>query len=200
MPPVHLAHRGLTPLATAVLAGLIYVAEPAQAQDGAFSVGAGTSFVQGRIDCVSTQACDKSELGLRVFGAYRLASGLELQVLYLEPRRFEGGGSTLAGNPFGGDFKVQALGLAGGYRWPVAGGWVLKANAGIAAVRTTFRYAPPFTGDVRKTVAQPIAGLGIAYPVSPGWELSFDYDATRFKAHTQYGSLQMLGLSVRHSF
>ncbi len=203
MPPAHLARPGRNLLTAAALAGLLFSALPARAQvEGlkGLSIGAGASVVHGRTDCVSSYPCDRRDAAFKLFGAYRVAESIELQALVLQTGRLQGGNTTLAGTDFGGDFKVQAFGLTGGYRWPLAGGWLLKANAGIAAVRTRFRYAAPYTGETSKTVAQPLVGLGVAYPLAPGWELSLDYDATRFKVHTQYGNLQMLGVSARYSF
>lgn len=191
--------RPLAAAATvAAVAALWLATSPVHAEG--LSVGAGAGAVNGRTDCVSGYRCNRRDGGLRLFAGWQVDDAIEVQALYLHAGRFHGGNTTPGGTEFGGRFDVQALGVTGGYRWPLDGGWVLEAQAGVAAVRTRFRYASPYDGTVSKTVAQPLVGLGVAYPIAPGWELSLDYDATRFKVHTEVGLLQMLGLSARYSF
>jgi hypothetical protein len=67
-------------------------------------------------------------------------------------------------------------------------------------VRTRFDYAAPFAGDVSKSTTQPLAGLSLGYRIAPQWQLSLDYDETRFKVHTTRGSLRMLGVAAQYTF
>ena len=67
-------------------------------------------------------------------------------------------------------------------------------------MRTRFDYASPFSGTASQAHTQPLLGLGISYAIAPNWRLGLDYDVTRFKVHTTYGPLQMLGLSTQFSF
>ncbi|MES1164081.1 MAG: hypothetical protein ABUL50_13605, partial [Rhizobacter sp.] len=114
--------------------------------------------------------------------------------------RFDGGDISPLGTPFGGRFKVDGLGIAGGYRWGFAPGWSLKGQLGIARVRTRFDYASPFSGDASQTTTQPLAGLSLAYAIAPKWQLSLDLDETRFKVHTTRGSLRLWGVAAQVAF
>ena len=67
-------------------------------------------------------------------------------------------------------------------------------------MRTRFDYANTVWGSASKTTLQPLAGLGLAYAVSPMLRIGVDYDATRFKVHTTHGPLQMLGVAAQYSF
>ena len=45
-----------------------------------------------------------------------------------------------------------------------------------------------------------LAGLSLAYAITPNWQLSLDVDETRFKVHTTRGSLRMLGVAAQYAF
>ncbi len=126
--------------------------------------------------------------------------GVDVQALYLDGGRFQGGDVTPLGTEFGGTFKVEALGLTAGYRWQFAPQWSLVGRAGFASVRTRFDYANPVWGSVSKTTFQPLAGLGVAYALTPALRIGIDYDVTRFKVHHTHGALQMLGVAGQFSF
>ncbi|MBC7939695.1 MAG: outer membrane beta-barrel protein [Chitinophagaceae bacterium] len=180
------------------LAGLSFATVWAHAGD--FSVGAGAGLDRGRTVCVDTYACDHDSASAKLFLGYRVTEGVELQAVFFDAGRFDGGGATPAGTPFGGRFKVSGVGLAAGYRWAFMPGWSLKGQVGVASVRTRFGYAAPFSGDVSKSTTQPLAGLSVAYRIAPNWQLSLDYDETRFKVHTTRGSLRMLGVAAQYAF
>jgi opacity protein-like surface antigen len=165
-----------------------------------FSVGAGAGVARGKTDCVDAYACDHGSAQAKVFLGYRVADGIELQAMYFGGDRFDGGDISPLGTAFGGRFKVEGLGLAAGYRWSFAPGWSLKGQLGVASVRTHFDYAAPFAGKASKTTTQPLAGLGLGYAIAPNWQVSLDYDETRFKVHATRGSLRMLGVAAQYAF
>jgi len=165
-----------------------------------FSLGFGAGLDRGKTDCVDGYSCDHSSAHGKLFLNYRLDEAWDLQALGFAGSRFKGGDTTDDGTTFGGSFRVDALGLAAGYRVPLAPDWWLRGQLGVAAVRTRFSYAAPFEGDVSKTQAQPLAGLSAGYAIAPGWLLSLDYDFTRFKVHSTRGSLHLLGLSAQMAF
>lgn len=170
------------------------------AQASNFSLGAGGGLDRGKTDCVDAYACDHASAHAKVFLGYRVAEGIELQALAFDAGRFDGGDTTPLGTPFGGRFKVSGVGLAAGYRWSFMPGWSLKGQLGIASVRTHFDYAPPYSGSASQSTTQPLAGLSLGYQIAPNWQLSFDYDETRFKVHTTHGSLRMLGIAAQYTF
>lgn len=172
----------------------------AWAQAGDFSVGAGAGVVRGKTDCVDAYACEHGNTHAKAFVGYSIVDGVEVQALYLNGGKFDGGDISPLGTAFGGRFKVDGIGLAAGYRWSFKPGWSLKGQLGIASVRTRFDYAAPFSGDVSQTTTQPLLGLSLGHDLTPNWRLSVDYDATRFKVHTTRGSLQMLGASAQYTF
>lgn len=165
-----------------------------------FSVGAGAGIDRGKTDCVDAYACDHGSTHAKLFLGYRVADGIELQAVYFDGGKFDGGDISPLGTSFGGRFKVDGLGLAAGYRWSFAPGWSLKGQLGVASVHTRFDYAAPFSGGANKTATQPLAGLSLAYSITPNWQLAFDYDETRFKVHTTRGSLRMLGVAAQYAF
>lgn len=165
-----------------------------------FSAGVGAGVVRGKTDCVDAHACDHSSTQAKVFLGYRVTEGIELQAVYFDGGKFDGGDFSPLGTAFGGRFKVDGFGLAAGYRWSFAPGWSLKGQLGVASVRTRFDYAAPFAGEVGQTTTQPLAGLSLAYAVAPNWQLSLDVDETRFKVHTTRGSLRMLGVAAQYAF
>jgi Outer membrane protein beta-barrel domain len=167
---------------------------------GDFSVGAGAGVVRGKTDCVDAYACDHGSTHAKLFLGYRVADGIELQAVYFDGGKFDGGDISPLGTAFGGRFKVDALGLAAGYRWSFAPGWSLKGQLGVASVRTHFDYAAPFSGEASKTTTQPLVGLSLGYAIAPNWQLSLDVDETRFEVHTTRGSLRMLGVAAQYAF
>lgn len=165
-----------------------------------FAVGAGAGVDRGRVDCVASFPCERSSAHGKLFAGYRLNEAVDLQAVWFDAGRFKGGDTTPLGTEFGGTFKVNGLGLTGGYRWQLAPSWSLAGRAGLASVRTRFDYANAVFGSASQTTAQPMLGLGLAYAITPSVRLSLDYDATRFKVHTTRGPLQMLGLAAQYSF
>jgi predicted porin len=170
------------------------------AQSADFALGAGAGLDRGKTDCVDAYACDHASSHTKVFLGYRVVDGVELQALAFDAGRFDGGDTTPLGTAFGGRFKVGGIGLAAGYRWSFMPAWSLKGQLGIASVRTRFDYAPPFSGSASQTTTQPLAGLSLAYAITPNWQLSLDYDETRFKVHTTRGSLRMVGVAAQYAF
>lgn len=170
------------------------------AQAGDFSVGAGAGVVRGKTDCVDAYACEHGGTHAKLFLGYRVTDGIELQGVFFDGGKFDGGDTSPLGTAFGGRFKVDGIGVAAGYRWSFMPGWSLKGQLGLARVRTRFDYAAPFSGDVSESTTQPLIGMSVGYDLTPNWRLSVDYDATRFKVHTTRGSLQMLGASAQYTF
>lgn len=168
------------------------------AQD--FSVGLAAGPDRGRVDCVATFPCDRSSTHWKLTGAYRFADSYDLQLAYFGAGRFEGGDTTPLATAFGGTFRVSGVGLTAGYRWAFAPGWSAVGRLGAASVRTRFEYADALAADVSKTTLQPLAGVGLAYAISPSVRVGVDYDVTRFKVHTTRGPLRMLGLAAQFSF
>jgi opacity protein-like surface antigen len=165
-----------------------------------FSAGVGAGSDRGRVDCVASFECDHSGAFAKAFIGYRWSDAVDLQLLYFDAGHFKGGDTTPLGTEFGGTFKVNGFGLSAGYRWNIAPAWSVTARAGAASVRTRFDYANDLAGSVSKTTLQPLAGIGIAYALTPQLRVGVDYDVTRFKVHTTRGSLQMLGLAAQFSF
>jgi len=177
--------RGVAPT---VLALFSCLAGAAVAAD--WRIGASVGPSQGRVDCVAG----------KISVAYQLAPAFDAQLAYLGGSRFAGGGTMPLGTLFGGTFKVDAVGLTAGYRWAFAPLWSGVARAGVASVHSRFDDAAPASGSRGKTTVQPLIGLGVAYQVSPAISVGLDYDATRMKAYTSHGSLQMLGIAAQLSF
>ena len=187
-------HAGCWLLALAGLAGT----GTAASQD--FSVGLGAGADRGRVDCVASFACDRSSTAYKLTGEYRVADAVDVQAIYFDAGSFKGGDTTPLGTQFGGTFKVSGFGLTAGYRWALAPNWSVAARAGAASVRTKFVYENTVWGSARKSTLQPLAGVGVAYAISPSLRVGIDYDVSRFKVHTTRGSLQMLGVAAQFSF
>jgi Outer membrane protein beta-barrel domain len=196
MPPARSAAGCLAGL---VLAATTLTASPAQAAND-FSIGVGVGAARGRVDCVASFPCDRSGTSAGISAAYRFSDSIDLRAQYFGAGSFKGGDTSPLGTEFGGTFKVGAIGLTGGYTWTFAPAWSLSGRLGFASVRTRFEYASPFTGSASKTTTQPLIGAGIGYAITPTIRLGVDYDATRFKVHTNRGPLQMLGVAAQFSF
>lgn len=184
--------------AAAVLALLVCLPAPAAAAD--WQIGLAAGLARGRVDCAATFPCDRSDIAGKLSLAYRFAPAFDAQLAYLRGGRFDGGGRTPPGTEFGGDFDVDAVGLTAGYHWSIAPLWSAVVRLGVASVHTTFEYANPAFGSSGKTSVQPLVGLGVAYQISPTVSVGLDYDATRLKAYTRHGSLQMLGIAAQLFF
>jgi hypothetical protein len=188
-------HRcAIVPLALVALLG----SSTAIAQD--FSVGLAIGADRGHTDCVASFPCDHSSTQWKLTGAYRVAEAIDVQASYFGAGHFQGGDTTPLGTEFGGTFKVDGFGLSGGYRWSFGPRWTGVARAGAALVHTRFDYANGLASGVGKTTLQPLAGLGIAYAITPSLQVGIDYDVTRFKVHTTRGSLKMLGAAAQFAF
>lgn len=181
----------------AILAGAAATGT-AQAQD--FSIGIAAGGDRGRVDCVASFPCDRSSSHWKLTGAYRFADVYDVQLAYFGAGHFDGGDTTPLGTEFGGSFKVDGIGLTAGYRWTFAPGWSAVGRLGAASMRTRFDYANNIAAGVSKTTLQPLAGVGIAYAITPALRVGVDYDVTRFKVHTTRGPLSMLGLAAQFSF
>ncbi len=187
--------RGLSPIAIVLTLGLAGTASAAD-----WHVGASFGPSRGRVDCVPSFPCDKSDAGGKLSLAYQVTPSLDVQLAWLHGGRFDGGGTTTAGAEFGGTFKVDAVGLTTGWRWDIARLWSVVARGGFASVHARFDDAAPVSGSHGKTALQPLLGLGLAYQLTPAIAVGVDLDATRLKAHTSHGSLQMLGIAAQLSF
>ena len=152
-----------------------------------FSVGLAAGADRGRVDCVASFPCDRSSAHWKLFAGYRLNEAIDVQAVWFDAGRFQGGDTTPLGTEFGGTFKVSGLGLTAGYRWEFAPSWSLTGRAGAASVRTRFDYANPVWQSVSKTTLQPLAGLGVAYAITPTLRLGIDYDVTRFMCTRRAG-------------
>lgn len=190
--PVRAAVRCLLASTALLAAGVASAAD--------FSIGAAAGIDRGHGECVASFSCDRTDTHWKLFAGRQLGDAFDVQVVYFDAGRFKGGDTTPLGTEFGGSFKVSGVGLTGGYRWALAPSWSLAGRVGIAAVRTRFTYADPSIDSASDTTAQPLAGLSVAYAITPVVRLSLDYDVTRFKVHKSNGSLQMLGLAVQYSF
>jgi opacity protein-like surface antigen len=180
--------------------GACCLAGPPAALATDFSIGLGLGADHGRVDCVAAFPCEHSGTHWKLTGGYRITDAVELQATWFDAGRFDGGDTTPLGTEFGGRFAVSGLGFTAGYRWSLTRDWGIAGRAGAAAVKTRFEYAAPFTGSVSKTQLEPLAGLGIAYAVTPQLRIGIDYDITRFKVHTTRGTLQMFGAAAQYSF
>jgi len=172
----------------------------AWAHAGDFSVGGGAGGARGKTDCVDAYACKHDGSQAKVFVGYRLSDGVEFQAVFFDGGKFDGGDISPLGTAFGGRFKVNGIGIAAGYRWTFLPDWSLKGQLGLASVRTHFDYAAPFAGDVSETTTQPLVGVSLAYAIAPNWQLSLDVDETRFKVHTNRGSLRTFGVAAQYAF
>ena len=179
-----------------VLSAVIF-GTPAEATE--LSLGATAGPAQGRTDCLSGQPCDHSGGFGKLEVTGRWDGGLELGASYFHAGAFKGR-DQLDEAIYGGNFSLDALGLTAGYGWRFAPAWRLVGRAGVAAVRTHFRYDDPYSGTANKTTLQPLAGVGLAYAVTPKVDIGIAYDETRFKAHQSHGPLRMPGVSLRWNF
>jgi opacity protein-like surface antigen len=163
------------------------------------SIGATAGAAQGHTDCLAAQPCDHSGGFGRLEATGRFDGGLEVNASYFHAGTFKGRDQQDQAI-YGGDFQVGAVGLTAGYAWRFEPAWRLQARAGVAGVRTHFRYDDPFSGTADKTTLQPLAGVGLAYTVTPSLDLGVDYDETRFIVHESRGPLRMLGVSIQYKF
>jgi hypothetical protein len=177
---------------------VIAAAAPAAAAD--FSIGAGAGAASGHVDCVDSFACDHGSSSWKLFAGWRPSDVTEIQVVGFGAGRFKGGDIAPSGTAFGGSFKVDGIGITGGYRWAFAPAWSLIGRAGFASVHTRFVYVDSSLGAVGKTTVQPLAALDLAWQLTPAVGLSLDYDLTRFKAHDTHGTLHLFGLAAQFAF
>lgn len=174
------------------------VAGPACAADWSVGIAAGPAW--GRVDCVDLFSCDRSASFWKVSAARQLSVPWDAQIAVFGSGKYKGGDRTDLGTPFGGGFRVVGLGATAGYRWSFAPDWSVVGRFGGAVVKTRFSYAYPFDGSKSKTRLVPLAGIGLAYQVTPTLRVGLDFDETRFEAHTERGSLRMLGAAAQFSF
>lgn len=196
--PLPLPARCTALAAAAAFTGLAAFAAPSLAQD--ISIGLAVGPDHGRVDCVAPFACDRSDVHWKLSGTYGFGNGFDAQLAYFNAGRFAGGDTTPLGTPFGGNFRVDGIGLTAGYRWELAPDWRLTGRLGAASVRTRFEYTNALAADVSKTTLQPYAGVGLSYAVTPALRVGLDLDVTRFKVYTSRGLLRMLGLAAQYAF
>lgn len=190
--------RGAWCLRAACALACVVAAAPAPAAD--FSIGAGVGAGHGRVDCVDAFPCDRSSGAWKLFAGWQPDDVTEIRLTGFGAGRFKGGDTAPGGTAFGGSFKVDGIGLTGGYRWAFAPAWSLVGRAGVASVHTRFEYADSSLASVGKTTVQPMAGLGLAWQLTPGFGIAMEDDLTRFKAHDTHGTLHTLGVAAQFSF
>ena len=99
-------------------AGTLVVSGAAPAAD--FSIGLGVGADRGRVDCVASSPCDRSNAHGKLTAGYQLSEAIDVQAVYFDAGRFKGGDTTPLGTEFGGTFKVNGFGVTAGYRWGFA--------------------------------------------------------------------------------
>ena len=188
--------RKSSTLAAAALAALL-AAGQAAAQNSGWYMGGGPGATSAKFEradftglAAGTYSVDDGDVGLRVFGGYRVAPNwaVEFGVAALGDyrHRFVGGTGTAVYR-----YEVRAATVAMAAQLPLAGGVALNGRLGAAFTATRLRNPsttgtittnPPscsgvfFFDDCTSTKTNFFWGLGAQFDMNPRWGIRLDYD------------------------
>ena len=181
-----------------LLLALLFACGPALAQNPGWYIGAGAGSTQAdfvRSDftttglATGTYSADDSDIGIRIFGGYRVAPNWALEFGYASLGRYKHRYNN-AGNVAIYDYEASALTVAAAASLPLAGGLSLNGRVGVALTaaelglrRDNGTANPPFcpdswwwSSDCSSRRNNLYWGLGAQFDVSPRLGIRLDYD------------------------
>jgi OOP family OmpA-OmpF porin len=190
-------NRKSSTLAAAALAAL-FLSGHAAAQNSGWYLGGGPSSSRAKFergDFVSlanatTYSADDTDVGLKVFGGYKVSPNVALEFGIASIGRFQHRFSSGAGNyaVFNYDASAATVAIAGSL--PLGGGFAVQGRAGVAFTAARLALASrsgsvtvnstqcmnSFFDDCVSTSTNLMWGIGAQYDVNPRWGMRLDYD------------------------
>lgn len=190
-------NRKSSTLAAAALAALL-LSGPAAAQNSGWYLGGGPSASRAKFERgdfvglanATTYSADDGDVGIKVFGGYKLSPNVALEFGVASLGRFQHRFSSGAGNyaVFNYDASAATVGIAG--TLPLGGGFAVQARAGVAFTAARLELASrsgsvtvsstqcwnSFFDDCISTSTNLMWGVGAQYDVNPRWGMRLDYD------------------------
>lgn len=176
----------------------LFTCGPALAQTSGWYIGGGIGSTQAyfvRSDftdtglATGTYSADDNDVGIRLFGGYRVAPNWALEFGFASLGRYKHRYNN-AGNVALYDYEAGALTVAAAARLPLTGGLSLNGRIGVALTATELSLRrdngtanPPFCPDTWSWYSDCASrrnnlywGLGAQFDVSPRWGIRLDYD------------------------
>lgn len=172
----------------------ILVPAAADAQDYVGVAGGPTRL---NVDCIGADRCDRTDLGLKVYGGFGFTPAWAGEILY---QRF---GKARASGGAGLDLALKATALGAGiaYTHTLAPDWSLVGRAGLARVRAEESGTQGGQAvSAHQSSTQPYVGIALGWALDEHLKLSVGLDLSRLKYGGEWGSLRMLSAGVALSF
>lgn len=174
-------------------AGLAIVASACQAQG---YVGAGVGASNHSVDCADTSKCDRSDVGYKLYGGYKLNPVVSAELAYVD---FGKSKYTYTGQNV--DIKASAVVLAAAARYEFSPGFSGVGRFGVANVSAE---ANGPANSVSTTKAKLYYGLGLDYAIKRDLKAVFFADFTKatLKSNgtSDSGSIRLVGLAIQKDF
>lgn len=163
----------------------------------------GGSLGQARIDvdCSLVKSCDKSDVGAKLYGGYKLNPLVALEAGWIDF------GKVKASEPgYSASQKSSAFTLAAAFRGQLTRQLSVVGRAGVAVVDSKFKersvYGPSYVEyySDSESATKPYLGLGVEFAVYKGLKLTASADFSRWKIDDESGSLRMISVGAQYDF
>lgn len=161
----------------AIALALMATTVAAQAEGYAGFSGGITS---ANIDCAGTSSCDNSGTGGKVFGGFRLATGLGFEAFYASFGDAKATVPTGFG-PVNAKISSRSMGVALSFEAPLTPSLAVGSRLGIASNRSKISASGAAAGSEDESSTSSFFGLQLSWKVSPTVSLDLTADFSRFE-------------------
>ncbi len=180
-------------MTVAALAGLCGAA---QAQG---YVGGSVGMTSSNVDCAGTVTCDNNGTGGKLFGGFRLDSGVGFEAFFVN----FGEAKATVDSVFGrANVKLssQSIGAAVSFEAPLAADWALGARLGVAQNKAKASVSGAAVGSNDETKTGAYFGLNVSWKVTKELSLDLAADFSKFELTGESYNVRMLGAGLTYRF
>lgn len=132
------------------------------------------------LDCAGTTSCDNSGTGGKLFGGYRMDSGLGFEAFYAS---FGDAKATVPSvfGPANAKISSQSMGLALSFEAPLTPSLSIGSRLGIASNKSKISVTGAAVGSEDESSTSSFFGLQLSWKISPAVSLDLTADFSRFE-------------------
>jgi OmpA-OmpF porin, OOP family len=149
-------------------------------------------------DCDGAVRCDKSDLGLKLYGGYKFTPHLALEGAYASLGSFK---TALPGPAPGQEVSVStrstAFSIGGAFFYEFIPHFTATGRLGLASGK--LKISSDVSSD-SETKINPYVGVGVGYSLTPALSLNGTLDMNRFKHRGDTQHIFMLGAGITYGF
>jgi OmpA-OmpF porin, OOP family len=149
-------------------------------------------------DCDSAVRCDKSDMGLKLYGGYKFTPHLALEGGYASLGSFKTStNNTVLGREISTSLRSSAFSLGGAFFYEFVPHFTAMGRLGLASGKIKVSSE---AGSDSETKINPYAGVGVGYSLTPSLSLNGTLDMNRFKYRGDSQNIFMLGAGITYGF